>query len=188
MVVLPSNAIRTSSLFSTQWPVPLPSASSWRSHPAGGQSWLLKGETGPPRRCATGCSDAGSRLEAGCCSTWNTRMRPRTRLRVASAIGERLLGKFTRSHPSRSCSDLRDSRVCPACLRRGLPGPVHRCGRRILIGVRSDRPRGVLGFATCETSHPELAETLKPTKLHQWRSAKLDATLSPPSPPKQLRG
>jgi hypothetical protein len=39
----PSNAIRTSSWFSTQWPVPLPSASSWRSHPAAGQSWLLKG-------------------------------------------------------------------------------------------------------------------------------------------------
>jgi hypothetical protein len=83
--------------------VPLPSASSWRSHPAAGQSWLLKGwTTGQRGRCATGCSDAGSRLEAGCCSTWNTRMRPRTRLRVASAIGERLFGKFTRSHPSRS--------------------------------------------------------------------------------------
>ena len=39
--------LRTLSLFSTQWLVPLPSASSWRSHPAGGQSWLLKGETGP---------------------------------------------------------------------------------------------------------------------------------------------
>src|SRR5580692_7952878 len=59
---------------------------------------------------------------------------------------------------------------------------------RIQFAPASDRPRGVLGFATCETSHPELAETLKPTKLHQWRSAKLDATLSPPSPPRQLRG
>jgi hypothetical protein len=104
-------------LFSTRWPVPLRSASSWRSHPAGGQSWLLKVWTGQRGRCATGCWDAGSRLEAGCCSKWNTRMRPRTRHRVASAIGERLLGKFTRSHPSRSCSDLlRDSRARPICL------------------------------------------------------------------------
>ena len=45
----PSNAIRTSSWFSTQWPVPLPSASSWRSHPAAGQSWLLKGWICPTR-------------------------------------------------------------------------------------------------------------------------------------------
>jgi hypothetical protein len=40
-------------------------------------------------------------------------------------------------------------------------------GRRIPIGMRSDRPRGVLGFATCATSHPQLDETSGPTKPRQ---------------------
>jgi hypothetical protein len=111
-----SSGIHISSLSSIRWRVLLASASSWRSPRAGGQSWLLKGWTGQRGHCATGCWVAGSRLEAGCCSTWNTRMHPRTRLRITSAIGKRRLGKFTRSHPLRSCSDLRDSRVCPACL------------------------------------------------------------------------
>jgi hypothetical protein len=60
-------------------------------------------------------------------------------------------------------------------------------GRRIRTGMRNDRPRRVLGFATCETSHPELAETLEPTKRRQWRFGKQDASPCPPSPPRPPR-
>jgi len=71
-----------------------------------------------------------------------TRMRPRTLLRVASAIGERLLGKFTRSHPSRSCSDPRDSRACPPC--------VHHTTRLrpSASSVAADAAFGVVGSMT----------------------------------------
>jgi hypothetical protein len=53
-------------------------------------------------------------------------------------------------------------------------------GQRIPIGMRSDRLREALGFATCSTSHPRLDETSEPTKPRRWRSAKPDASPSLP--------
>ena len=41
--------------------------------------------------------------------------------------------------------------------------------------------KGILRFAICETSHPELDETSAPTKPRQLRSGKLVASPYPPS-------
>ena len=55
--------------------------------------------------------------------------------------------------------------------------------RPLVLRLRIDSPK-----ATFVTSRPELAETLEPTKHHQWRSGRLDASPFLPSPPRQLRG
>jgi hypothetical protein len=158
--------------------------------------WVSRGATGEtgdhilPVRCFLGRS--GSITTAGLSSV---RMKRRDRTPPALAPGVPNVGgrraRRTAGFVPASTSGTHlipgesAHHACTSGLLRNAPSASS--GRCIQTGMRNDLRRGVLGFATCETSHPELAETLEPTKRRQWRFGKQDASPCPPSPPRPPR-